>query len=67
MTCAWGIIFVIKESLNLLVFSDWRIHKINIIDNVLVESYLWDSNKLDGENYASWKFKLYTLMGGYTI
>lgn len=35
--------------------------------NVLVESYLSDSNKLDSENYANWNFKLQTLMEGYNI
>jgi len=35
--------------------------------NVLLESYLCDSNKLDGENYANWKFKLQNLMEGYNI
>lgn len=33
----------------------------------MAESYLSDSNKLDGENYANWKFKLQTLMEGYNI
>lgn len=32
--------------------------------NILAESYLSESNKLDGENYADWKFKLQTLMEG---
>lgn len=32
--------------------------------NVLAESYLSESNKLDGEIYANWKFKLQTLMEG---
>ena len=32
--------------------------------NVLAKSYLSKSNKLDGENYANWKFKLQTLMEG---
>ena len=32
------------------------------MDNVLAESYLSESNNLDGENYANWKFKLQTLM-----
>lgn len=32
--------------------------------NALAESYLFESNKLYGENYANWKFKLQTLMEG---
>ena len=32
--------------------------------NILAESYLSESNKLDGENYENWKFKLQTLMEG---
>lgn len=32
--------------------------------NILAESYLFESNKLDSENYANWKFKLQTLMEG---
>ena len=34
------------------------------MENVLAEYYLSYSNKLDGENYANWKFKLQTLMEG---
>lgn len=34
--------------------------------NILAESYISDSNKLDGENYANWKFKLQTLEGNNT-
>ena len=32
--------------------------------NILGESYLSYSNKLGGENYGNWKFKLQTLMEG---
>jgi hypothetical protein len=30
----------------------------------MADSYINESNKLDGENYVNWKFKLKTLMEG---
>jgi hypothetical protein len=33
----------------------------------LVDSYLTESNKLDGTNYVNWKFKMQTLMEGHNV
>ena len=33
----------------------------------MADSYINESNKLDGENYVNWKFKLQTLMEGYNV
>jgi len=33
----------------------------------MVDSYINESNKLDGENYVNWKFKLQTLMESYNV
>lgn len=33
----------------------------------LSESYLTESNKLDGSNFVNWKFKMQTLMEGYNV
>ena len=32
------------------------------MNNHLIESYLNDSNKLDGSNYSNWKFKMQTVL-----
>ena len=37
------------------------------MENVLVESYLSNSDKVDGENYENWKFKLQTVMEGSNL
>jgi hypothetical protein len=37
------------------------------MSNSLMDSYLNESNKLDGENYVNWKFKLQTLMEGFNV
>jgi hypothetical protein len=31
----------------------------------LIDSYLNETNKLDGLNYINWKFKMHTLLEGY--
>jgi hypothetical protein len=33
--------------------------------NIIADSYINESNKLDGENYVNRKFKLQKLMEGY--
>ena len=33
----------------------------------LSDFYLNESNKLDGSNYANWKFKMHTLMKGHNV
>jgi hypothetical protein len=35
--------------------------------NIMADSYINESNKLDGKNYVNWKFKLQTLMEGYNV
>jgi hypothetical protein len=35
--------------------------------NIMADSYINESNKLDGENYVNWKFKLQKLMEGYNV
>jgi hypothetical protein len=35
--------------------------------NIMTDSYINESNKLDGENYVNWKFKLQRLMEGYNV
>jgi hypothetical protein len=35
--------------------------------NIMADSYINESNKLDGENYVNWKLKLQTLMKGYNV
>ena len=35
--------------------------------NPLVDSYLNESTKLDGENYVNWKFKLITILEAYNL
>jgi hypothetical protein len=35
--------------------------------NLLVETYLNKTNKLDGSNFINWKFKMQTPMEGYGV
>jgi hypothetical protein len=35
--------------------------------NPLAETYLNESNKLDGSNLINWKFKMQTLVEGYGV
>jgi hypothetical protein len=35
--------------------------------NQLVETYLNESNKLDGSNFINYKFKMQTLIEGYGV
>jgi hypothetical protein len=37
------------------------------MENPLVNSYLNESTKLDGENYVNWKFKLTTILEAYSL
>ena len=32
------------------------------MENSLIDSYLNESNKLDGSNYVNWKFKMQTVL-----
>ena len=32
------------------------------MNNQIIESYLNESNKLDGSNYSNWKFKIQTML-----
>ena len=35
--------------------------------NLLPDTYLNESTKLDGGNYVNWKFKLLTILEGYNL
>ena len=35
--------------------------------NIMADSYINESNKLNGETYVNWKFKLQMLMEGYNV
>ena len=57
-------------------FSFWVLKGLDHFKVILVffkddkyhgNSYINESNKLDGENYVNWKFKLSVLMEGYNV
>jgi len=37
------------------------------MENPLVDSYLIESIKLDGENYVNWRFKVTTILEAYNL
>jgi hypothetical protein len=37
------------------------------MENPLVDSYLNESTKIDGDNYVNWKFKLTTFLEAYSL
>ena len=37
------------------------------MSNQLVDSYLNESSKLDGENYIDWKFKILTICEAWNV
>lgn len=48
-------------------FGDLRKFFFSIMANLLLDNYMNESTKLDGENYVNWKFKLMTILEGNNL
>ncbi len=53
---------ILKKELH---FGDWK--KLLIMANLLLDNYMNESTKFDGENYVNWKFKLMTILEGNSL